>query len=734
MELSSVQNLREDDVKIEGKPWDNDVVQLLVAKMLLKLNSMVNFWKPAHSRAGEYMDAYNGEILTSDQVATYEEVEDKYVVQRPIMKSPVRALLGQMLKSRKSGQIITEGGSYDHPAASAEECAVINAVLKHAEKKTCEKYKVRDAIHDSMVTCFPNALYYSLVSPEDGLPSSKLRLDHLPWNSVLVGPPNIRDVDQIKEMAFYMPKSKADLLENFPEMEEQIQAHFDDKNLTDSNLLSSLKQWEGAYTSEDMAGLFDIVESAVSTIGIGLAPIVQFIFPIKRKEDIWINVMDPSGEDYVVRPPKWSNERWEKWTTENGQKYQGPYEKDVVILWSTVISTTGICLANEKHWFQNRGMLPAEFFIPAIIGGKPTGPVADMYDDMLAVVVGDIENLDDLRKGEGNLVAYREGTVSNVDSLPEESNKAMGFAIVNADHQGPIQDAFYVIPRRSSERWKNYSADTKQGMYENTRLNESMQGGAAPRQAAVAKELEITQALIVNAIYVDNFNRSFERLQNKKLAIMPYAYDEFEVLEIQDEESNNMKSVNVNEPSEFDEEGNVVAVINDLTAKEYKWVMSEVDDSPTAKTQMMQESIGIINASAGPLIQVDGSGKFFSKFLMAMPNQFLKDAGKALAKDSAASAEQQSKADQQETLIKAQTELSKAQANLLKAEKTGVSLSLTGEDLMQYPNLYQVYMQMQAAAKAGSAQGAQQATQPPQPQQEQMDPMMQQMAMQGMGQ
>jgi hypothetical protein len=337
-----------------------------------------------------------------------------------------------------------------------------------------------------------------------------------------------------------------------------------------------------------------------------------------------------------------------------------------------------------------------------------------MADDAIRNCVAQIEWLDDVRKGHGILALIREGSVKNMDEITEEANKAFGVGIVSKDFPGSIRDAYAEIKRDPSDVWRGYAEGSRQDMYENTRLNETMQGQAAPRQAAIAKETEIAQALTVNAIYIDNINSQWERHQNLKCALIPYVYDQWDVIQIYDEEKQEEVAQEINTP-QFDSEGNKVGVINDVTARRYKWRTNPVDDSPTAKARQMEDALMIINGAAGPLLQKDPTGKLFSRFLMAFPNEFLNKAGKGMAEDVAIAQEQQSKSQQMQILQEANVEMIKAQADMVKAQKTGVSVSFTGEQLAQYPNLYKLYLALQ---QQGQGQVPQQ--QQPQPQQPQM--------------
>ncbi len=696
MDIQSVYNIREDEIEIKGKSWDDEKVRSLATKKILHFQKMIDANSFYFSRGKRFFNMFQGNILTDIQRETYETVEEKIVIEPPIMKAPIRSLVGQTIKSRRSGQIITEGGNFDEESGSTEEIETVNIILKDMEIKTGEKYKIRDAIHDCYVSCYANCLYFDKRNPnEPG--EGKYTLKHLPWNSVVFGPIKIQETDgsDIREMMWFEPRTQADLEENFPEMKSQIRSHLHDNKNKDNYLLSSLLEWEGDYSAEYRDQLFDVVDNAVSSVNSpnGYIPVVQHLFPIKRKEEVWLHKWDDTK--FEVRPPEWSDERWSKWIEENQQNYFGPAERVVVTLWVTVFTLTGLVLSNKKHWFQENGRLPASFWIADIINGRFSGPVGDMADDCLANCIGEIEYLDDLRKGSGSLIAIKEGTVTNVEDLPTEVSKATGFAFINKDFQGGAGDAIQELKRTPNEHWKVWAEQRKGAMAEITRLNETMQGATAPRQAAIAKDVEITQALIVNAIYIDNVNRCWEYHQNLKCLLIPYGYNEWDVIEVKDDESGDELKTEVNKPVGWDNEGNVTHVENDLTAHRYRWKLNPVDDSPSAKIRSMQEALTVINAAAGPLLTKDPTGKLFARFLMAMDNDFLKKAGKEMVADVQMTSEQQSKVQEQESLREALVEMAKAKAELMKAEKQGVTLSFKAEDLVNFPKMFEYYNQIQ---------------------------------------
>lgn len=724
--IGSLYDIREDEIKIKGKAWDNEEVQRLAMKNLYHIKKMVDYWEPDLKRGDELFKKYEGEIITDYQRSVYEDVEDKVVIEPPIMKSPIRSLLGSIIKSRKSGSVESEEGTIDKSFDHEDEIRLVRIVMKDMERKTKEHLKVRDAIHDALVACYPVAILWMKQKPTE---TNNLHYDKvkLPWNSCVFGPINFSqpDMSDINELVFFSKRTQADLELNYPDMKENIRAHWKGDK-ADDKLISSIMHWEGAENSSYRDYLSSILDAANAEMSgpVGMLSVYQRIFQVRRKEEVWINLYDE--EDLERLPENWSEARRQQWINENSDRYAGPIEKETVTLWLTVVTSSGLVLANEAHWFQENGKIPADIFVPAIINGRPSGPSIDMDDNTLLNCVAQIEYLDDMRKGGGVTLISREGAFSNPEVIPSEMNKALGVLTIKKNFPGTVADAFTVIKRDPSKAWGEYADYAKANMYDNTRINEAMQGDTAPRQAAIAKDREIQQAMTTNAMYVDNFNAQWENAQNTKLAMIAYAYSAYNIpVEGYDEEDMDSKVGVANVP-EYDANGEVSNVINDITSKKYRWKISAVDNSPTAKSGTMQDALLILNGAFGPLMQGDPSGELLADFLSALDNPILNKAGKKLAKRAGEKQQQQAEIEKQTALLDGQTKQAKANAELERAKKQGVALNFNGADFSNDPNLYQFYLALRKQIQDETAA----VTQPPPPSQPQQ-PMTQEQVPQG---
>jgi hypothetical protein len=565
---------------------------------------------------------------------------------------------------------------------------------------------IREALTGAFVSAYWNVLLFDKCRPSCNSDGARYKMTNLPWSSCVFGPPTARQPDgsDIKELFFYDCRSIADLLDNFPDMETQILEHFNANDRADNKMLSSIDQWEGLLTVEERDTMWSVLEGAndARRSEQGLTKVIMHLYPVKQKQDVWVNLFDDTGEDFEIRPPDWDDERWNRWVMENQQKYAGPYEREAITLWMTVFTTSGLVLANEPHFFQENGMLPCSFWLGAMDANKPTGPAVDMATNCLAASVAETSYLDDLRNGSGRLWVVKAGAVESIDNLATEANKPVGVAVVSKDFNGPLNEAIQEKVRTPNTHWKTYAEQHKSLMVENTRINETMLGEHAPRQSAIAKESEISQAPTVNATYIDNLNACWNYHQNLKLKLIPYFYDVWEVVEVRDDKTGENMMVEVNAPQEYDAEGNVTSVINDLTAHRYRFKINPVDDSPTAKVRNMEDALTIINGAAGPLLQSDPSGEMFATFLMSLDNPFLAETGKKMLERSTAMQQSASQVEQQKTAIEQTVKMAKARADLLRAQKHGNMTTWNAEAMEDYPGLKDLWLQLNDLYEQGA--------------------------------
>jgi len=355
--------------------------------------------------------------------------------------------------------------------------------------------------------------------------------------------------------------------------------------------------------------------------------------------------------------------------------------------------------------------LPCSFWLGQVSSNQPTGPMCDMNNFVLAYAVAQTESLRDSRLQSGQMAVVREGEVTNIKDLAEEATKSFGVVTTTTDSSRPLSDTVQFVSRTPNDTWRTWGEIQKQLMFETTRINEAMLGEHSARQSAIAKEAEITQAMTVNAVYIDNMNRSWEYHQRLKLKLVPYFYADWEVLQIVDEETGDRQILEINAPTGYDVEGNVVSVANDLSSNRYSWKINYSDDSANAKMMAIEEALTIVNAAAGPLAQADPTGTMFSDFLAALDNPILKKAGKHMAETAQQTAQQQQAQEQQKLIAEQTVKYMNALAALERAQKADTFLNFRAEDLRNYPELLEILVKLREQGSAKVEQDLQMAQQ-----------------------
>jgi len=701
MDERNLDDLVEHEIDIEGKGFDDEEVRLLWAKQMLIIDSMRQYWRHYLERGKTCFDFLRGVIFDDETREEYEEVYDKFCVEPRKMKPRINSLAGHLMKSRRSGQVTTEGGSLLNPSASAENVEVVNLVLKHMEQKWKERLLIRDVTFDALVSCYPCWLWFTKVPASESLDSGMVKPTFLPWDSTMVAPYHFRMVDgsDITSVVRTELVTTSDLIDTYPEREEIIRQHTKDtKGLWDKSmdLRDTIQNWDLPISSaEKDRALFHLMTGInSSSVPSGFHVLHERTFQIIKNEIVAINIFNP--KQFEIKPGTWDDERWQQWLEAKNQEENTRYsegERRVKILWTVAITDSGLVLTNGDHWFQENGRMPGCIMIPAMIDRLPSGPAEDMLNDLMAIAVTRTEFLDDVKKNTGKVIATRDGTISNPDDLAQEFSRPIGFMNIKQEAP-PFEQCFKEIDRKPNTTYLEYAQMIEADLDENTLINKNIQGQHVPDQAGIAKQLEIGQGLLGQSIYVDNYNEFWTAYQNLKLDMIPYAYNQFDIIEVMDEEFNEQTKVApINAPI-LDAEGKVVDVVNDITSAKYKWKMTPVDDSPTAKEEEQKKFVIFMNAVPGPVMQADPSGKLLARLMMSMSNRMIRDAGKALAEDAQMRQEEMGKAEKEKTMQEYQQARAKLKIEAEKAGKMGMNFSITGEQLAQFPSLAEMLIRL----------------------------------------
>jgi len=720
---TDIRNFDETNVDVIGKDWTDEDVFRTWSKHTLIIQRQTEYWREYLERGRTCMDFYRGEIFDDETRETLENVEDKYVVEPVKIKPAINALVGELMGRRRSGRITVEGSTLSVPESRSNEILTVNMVLKHMQRRWDEKRLLGDVLRDGMVACYPVWIWFQQTAMSDIPELGPYHPVVLPWESTFASPFNFRSAvgKDVTALTRHQKMSTEDIIDMWPEQEDMIYRWLEEtksRMRSDTLNFDHMDNWEIAFGSE-MRDL--VLFTAMTGINTLMAPdgywnVYERSYQVRREEIVAIDLFNT--ENIIVRPPTFEEAEWREFlqaeqSNRNTQFVEAV--RPVKILWTTVLSDTGHVFSNGPCWFQAHGRLPGVPIVPSMIDSVPAGPAMDMLSDALAIAVAETEYLDDLRKNSGSVTIAREGTVSNADQFDSEMNKAHGFLSVRAEAP-PFNNCIMEWKRTPNPNYQEYSIKRENDMRRAVMINENLMGQTVADQSGRAKDIEITRALITQSIYVDNWNSFVEAFQNLKLRVMPMVYDHYDVLDIEDEETGNNLIQPVNVPTTAPG-GETVKIANDLTSHKYRWVMTVVDDSPTAKEEEYKQAIIFLNAVPGPVINADPSGKLLARFMLAMPNRFLNEAGQALAQDADMRMQSMSESQNRKDLAELQKQLAEMKIDAERARRQGVNLTITGEQLAQFPQLAQYLEQFfgqQQQQQPGPPQAAP-TTQPPSP-------------------
>ena len=681
-------------VDIINKDWKDEDVFQIWAKNMLIVERMRDYWKKYIERGKTCFDFYRGEIFDDATREILRDIEDKFPVEPNKMKAPLNSLIGELMQGRRSGRIVTEGGSLSSPSRKSAETMTVNMILKHMERRWDEKKIQGDMLQDGMIACYPVWAWFEPTPLSDIPEKGPYHPKVLPWDSVFPSPFNFRSPvgKDITGMARFQYMSPEQLQDMFPEQEDVIQDYLNEtrgRMKTDKLNFDHIDNWQMSFDAEQRQ---NIIFYAMTGINELMAPDGYFgvwerNFQVRMDEVVAIDVFNT--ENIEIRPPEWEERRWQQFLASKAESQNTKFVESirpVKILYTTVVTTCGMVMYNEPCWFQENGILPGVPLIPAMIDSIPEGPAKDMLSDQLAIAVAATEELDDYRKNTGSITVAREGSIENIDDLPEELNKQHGFVSIK-EEAGPISSVIQEWKREPRNNFGEYEQKRERSMRETTMINPAMMGQSQPDQSGRAKNVEIARALITQSVYIDNWNAWVREWNNLRLRLMPYIYDTYDVIEIDDQAAGTTQTQQINVPI-VDMNGDTTGVVNDLTSHRYSWVMTEVDDSPTAKEWEYRQAIVFLNSVPGPVVNADPSGKLLARFMLAMPNRFLNDAGQALAQDAQMRVQAQTEAERREELAKLQETMARLQIDAERVSKQGVNVSLTGQDLASFPQFF----------------------------------------------
>ena len=130
-----IENIKEADIKIEGRTYDDEELRMLWGKNELIFRHLADFWRPLMVKGNTCFDYMHGIIFDAQRRHEYEKILGKIVIEPRLMKPRINSLVSQIMNMKRSGKIATEGGM------SAQEVSIANLILKYFENKIDDNIK-----------------------------------------------------------------------------------------------------------------------------------------------------------------------------------------------------------------------------------------------------------------------------------------------------------------------------------------------------------------------------------------------------------------------------------------------------------------------------------------------------------------------------------------------------------------------------------------------------------------
>lgn len=689
--VKDLESIKEPEVSLEGKSWDDEDVRLLWAKNQLIYRSLADFWTPAMQTGKKLFDYLHGEIFDEAVRAEYEQVLGKIPIEPRVMKQKINFLAGELKKTIRSGKIITEGGM------SVNEISTANLILKFFDSKIKEEFLLNEMLVNGITACLPQVIWFDHAKTVYRDQMAGLTADLLRWDSFVLEKYFKQAAgEDVRTICRIMRQGRAEMVDENPNREDAIKEHFE--RIGDDVFADLIEDTTGLTVEHSRALYYEVMTGLADTRLDGKQLVIERLSPVKTKAEIAIR-MDKENDktiDYQMRPGTWEDERWERWKRDNERDYVF-LEDDVEILWQSRWTGEGLMLQNRPHWFQEHDdtghiILPIVIFTPQIIDGKPTGPGHDYEHKILMKAIVETELLHDIRTGSGDLLVYRKGTIDNAEDLPHEMSAGNGIVVMDSEGpnaEKPISENIVIMKRTANKEYGEYSDRIDRDIDATDLLTPAVMGAHSPRQSNTAKQTEIAQALIGYSNISDNLNNSRLRLKNLECMLIPYVFTEQQVIEIQDDEDNDVQRVTVNE-REFDLQGNGKVVANDLSSVRWRWRLVDGDDSPTQREAELNEMLIFWNTAAPVLIEADETLTMLSSVLKSMGNKTANKLGSVIEEKAKIKADQLSQQEMAKLMAELEEKRSKMESDKIKAMRAGFSFSVTAEDLQFHPEMFQM--------------------------------------------
>jgi len=586
--------------------------ETLIAKNHWIWYNAARFWQPHLLEGQDNWEALDGRCFTPDELKRYKS-EDKEAVMVPIILPKIQALQGMQRANRKDGVVVAQGSSED--AASAE---VINILLKTLRQQSNLDQERSNTFLNAIVACYPAFLWID--QPTSTTTHRKLDIYAEIWNATLPDTNFKRtDMSDMEYLIRVKLVTRTQLIALFPEMEDEIL-----KKVQPTGPYGGTQGYENVGSNERNLLISSLNDAQVQYERTGNITIIERFHFIRRPVQVFVS--DQTGEAEIL-PPEWDEMEIRNWRKAN-PNYQMMIE-EMKVLYVTTTTLNGLLLENKPHWFQE-GRFPCSMYIPAMFNNQPTGPMKYLKASQKMNSIGRTEYVHSLRYAHDQLMIVKEGTLVDAEDAAIEKSKTGGVIVISDEAE--ISDVQFVPGGQANSGYIDISAIAQDDLDTISAINPAMLGTQeSANESRVSLERRISQSQVAQGNYMDNFNQFDQELHKTLLMMIPYIYQEPEILRYVNDLGVE-ENVEVNQPEQTNPiTGEVSKVKNRLDAVDYDYLLAAGDNSITGRESENRQFVTLVGEVLNQMPQ-----ELWAPFLENVPNRHAKDfAGKLREQDQA---------------------------------------------------------------------------------------------------
>ena len=567
-------------------------------------NSDVQAQAPAITKGNHCYKFAKGNIFSNAEKAALAD-EDKVPVESTDGIIKISSMVGAIMALKKSLMIVGRGPE-DAAPAWLRELALKDDVFARSGIETIEN----QILQDTLITGTPTWCKLVPTDPDD---ESKpgLHVKYIPWNAV-VPDGNWRDpmCRDLRRISFINQMSYDSISARWfgGRPAKEIKQYADQQRRVAGDKSQDILQARTGITISS-SGMVNVIETYYHTYMEELVSVDRF------------------GNISII-PPLWGEEQIQQHIQTTGATVEKQTRK---VLWCTVWTMDGMILEHGLCWYQGKGF-PAAPYCPPNMDGEWVGVIEWAVDTLKEISYLRTERLQGLRTINNNLWSYAEDAIRDVEEFERERKRAGGSIAIK---QGHSRDEVGPVPNQRENQAFNDALVGAQDDLSRLTVERNFEGGSqASQESSKAIGARVNQGLNKLQFFISGWHQMRRMMWQRANEALAYAYPMGRILRQVDPFTGEVQEHEVNKPVDFDWNGEVTRMANDLSFNEFDAIFTEGDDSISGREadraifldfmknfgNMPPETVKDL-ALSFPSFSVQKYGKLLEKKEAAMANQ-----------------------------------------------------------------------------------------------------------------